>query len=52
MPSVVNEGPRCREYPEVDFSGADIMTGHACMVASRLGADLSDKPDVKPTSNG
>ena len=29
-----------------DFSGADIMSGHACFVSKRLGADLSDKPNV------
>ena len=29
-----------------DFSGADVMTGHACIVARRLGADVSDKPAV------
>ena len=29
-----------------DFSGADIMTGHACIVSKRLNADLSDKPNV------
>ena len=28
------------------FSGADIMTGHACIAAGRLEADLSDKPHV------
>ncbi|MEQ9643360.1 MAG: glutathione S-transferase family protein [Alphaproteobacteria bacterium] len=35
-----------REYLAGDFSGADIMTGHACSVATRLGADVSDKPNV------
>jgi len=30
-----------------EFSGADIMTGHACVVAGMLGADLSDKPNVR-----
>jgi glutathione S-transferase len=35
-----------REFLAGDFSGADIMTGHACAVASRLGADVSDKPNV------
>jgi glutathione S-transferase len=29
-----------------EFSGADIMTGHACIVSGRLGADISDKPNV------
>lgn len=35
-----------REYLAGEFSGADIMTGHACVVSSKLGADLSDKPNV------
>lgn len=35
-----------REFLAGDFSGADIMTGHACIVAARLGADISDKPNV------
>ena len=35
-----------KDYLAGDFSGADIMTGHACIVSKRLGADLSDKPNV------
>ena len=35
-----------REYLAGEFSGADIMTGHACVVSQRLGADISDKPNV------
>ena len=35
-----------REYLAGEFSGADIMTGHACIVSGRLGADISDKPNV------
>ena len=35
-----------QDYLAGDFSGADIMTGHACIVSKRLGADLSDKPNV------
>ncbi len=35
-----------QEFLAGAFSGADIMTGHACTVASRLGADISDKPNV------
>jgi glutathione S-transferase len=35
-----------REYLAGEFSGADIMTGHACVVSAKLGADLSDKPNV------
>lgn len=36
-----------RDYLAGEFGGADIMTGHACIVASRLGADLSDKPNAR-----
>ena len=35
-----------REYLAGDFSGADIMTGHACTVSVRLGAEISDKPNL------
>ncbi len=35
-----------REFLAGDFSGADIMTGHACSVSARLGSDLSDKSNV------
>lgn len=35
-----------REFLAGDFSGADIMTGHACTVAARLGADISALPNV------
>lgn len=35
-----------REYLAGDFSGADIMTGHACSVSKRLGADISELPNV------
>jgi len=37
---------RDREFLAGDFSGADIMTGHACTVAKRLGADVSTMPNV------
>jgi glutathione S-transferase len=36
-----------KEFLAGDFSGADIMTGHACIVSKRLKADLSDKPAVE-----
>tara|TARA_B100000676_G_scaffold311729_1_gene382725 strand:+ start:1463 stop:2068 length:606 start_codon:yes stop_codon:yes gene_type:complete len=36
-----------REYIAGKFSGADIMTGHACTVSKRLGAEVSDKPNVE-----
>jgi glutathione S-transferase len=35
-----------RKFLAGEFSGADIMTGHACIVSGRLGADISDKPNV------
>jgi glutathione S-transferase len=35
-----------RNFLAGEFSGADIMTGHACIVSGRLGADISDKPNV------
>ncbi|MFT5394794.1 MAG: glutathione S-transferase [Gammaproteobacteria bacterium] len=35
-----------RDYFAGEFSGADIMTGHACIVSARLGGDISDKPNV------
>lgn len=46
MLSAVDAHMDGREYLAGDFSGADIMTGHACTVAARLGADISDKPHV------
>ena len=36
-----------RDFLAGAFSGADIMTGHACIVAGRLGADVSDRPNVR-----
>jgi glutathione S-transferase len=36
-----------REFLAGEFSGADIMTGHASIVAAKLGADLSDKPHLR-----
>ncbi len=35
-----------KEFLAGGFSGADIMTGHACIVSKRLNADFSDKPNV------
>ncbi|MCB1340028.1 MAG: glutathione S-transferase family protein [Pseudooceanicola sp.] len=37
-----------REFLAGDFSGADIMCGHAVIVSERLGADLSDKVNLPP----
>ena len=44
MLAVVDRHMEGREFLAGDFSGADIMTGHACSVAAKLGADISDKP--------
>ena len=46
MRTVVDEGLEGEEYLAGEFSGADMMTGHACIVSARLGADISDKPNV------
>ncbi len=46
MLSAVDDGLKGRDYLAGEFSGADIMTGHACTVAAKLGADVSDKPNV------
>lgn len=46
MLSAVDAHLAGREFLAGAFSGADIMTGHACTVARRLGADVSDKPHV------
>ena len=46
MLNAVEAGLEGNKYLAGDFSGADIMTGHACGVSGRLGADLSDKPNV------
>ena len=35
-----------REYLAGDFSAADTITGHACIMAGRLGADLSEMPHL------
>lgn len=47
MLSAVDQHLAGREYLAGEFSGADIMTGHACTVARRLGADTSDMPNVE-----
>jgi len=47
MLSAVDAQMEGREYLAGEFSGADIMTGHACTVSRRLGADVSDKPNVE-----
>ena len=42
----VNAHLEGREFLAGEFSGADIMTGHACTVAMNLGAEVSDKPHL------
>lgn len=46
MLGAVNAQLEGRDYLVGGFTGADIMTGHACVVATNLGADVSDKPNV------
>ncbi len=46
MLGAVDQALGDKEFLAGEFSGADIMTGHACTVAARLGADISDKPNV------
>ena len=46
MLAAVEERLAGREFLVDEFSGADIMTGHATIVAAKLGADISDKPNV------
>ena len=43
---IVDRHMEGREWLAGDFSAADIMTGHACSVAVRLGMDVSDKPNA------
>ena len=35
-----------KEFLAGNFSAADTITGHACIVTKSLGADLSDKPNI------
>ncbi len=46
MLAAVDAGLQGRDFLAGEFSGADIMTGHACTVARRLGADVSSKRNV------
>lgn len=46
MLAAVEQNLEGRDYLTGAFSGADIMTGHACIVSARLGGDISDKPNV------
>ena len=36
-----------RDYLVGSFSVADTLTGHACVMSEKFGADLSDKPNLK-----
>ena len=47
MLSAVETRLEGREFLSSDFSGANIMTGHASTVAAPGGADISDKPNVE-----
>jgi len=47
MLTAVDQHMEGREYLAGAFSGADIMTGHAVVMADRFGADLSDKPALR-----
>ncbi len=46
MLTAVDKHMAGREFLAGEFSGADIMTGHACTVAKRLGADVANLPNV------
>ncbi|MBT6096532.1 MAG: glutathione S-transferase family protein [Rhodospirillaceae bacterium] len=43
----INERLADRDYLAGDFSAADIITGHACIVSSRRAGDISDKPNLQ-----
>ncbi len=36
-----------REYLVGDFTAADTITGHACMMSERMGVDFADMPNLK-----
>ena len=42
----INERLVDREYLAGEFTAADIITGHACIVSSRRAGDISDKPNL------
>jgi glutathione S-transferase len=46
MLAAVDQRMARREYLTSQFTAADIMTGHAVIMAAKLGADLSDKPNL------
>lgn len=46
MLQVIEQALHGRDYLTGEFGGADIMSGHATMVAVRFGADICDKPNI------
>ena len=42
----INERLADREYLAGDFTAADIISGHACIVSSSRSGDISDKPNL------
>lgn len=48
MLTLVNQRLSDRDYLAGDFSAADCQTGHAVIMATRLGADIADKPNIQP----
>ena len=44
--SNVNNNLENKDFLTGSFSGADIMTGHACIGAKRVGADISHMTNV------
>lgn len=48
MLSAVNDVLVDRDYLAGEFTAADMMTGHAVIMSIRLGADISDKPNLQP----
>ena len=42
----INERVANREYLAGEFTAADIITGHACIVSSMCAGDISDKPNL------
>lgn len=48
MLHAVNQHMDGRDYLAGAFTAADVMTGHAVVMAGRFGADLEDKPNLPP----
>lgn len=46
MVGAVDQRMEGREWIAGDFSGADVMCGHACLAAKRSGADISGLPHL------